>query len=232
MIAWARTAVFMVVFWGLSVPIVLGAPIAALFGTRALRWYVIGWLEFHRWSARWLVGIRIKVIGDATRRPALYAGKHQAMFETFELTRMLNAPAMMMKRELANIPVWGWVARRYGVIVVDREASAAALRQMMREGQAAIAAGRSVVIFPEGTRVVPGQRPPLRSGFAGLYRTLKLAVVPVAIDSGVLWPKHGAKRSGTITIEFGESLPPGLPRAEIEQQVHTAINRLDVEAQG
>ena len=149
------------------------------------------------------------------------------MYETLELGRMLCNPAIVMKQELASIPVWGWAARRYGVIVVDREASAGALRRMLREAKVTLAAGRSVLIFPEGTRVAPGEQPPLRAGFAGLYRGLGLPVVPVAIDSGMVWLKHGPKRPGTVTFRFGEPIPPGLPRAEIEARVHAAINALD-----
>ena len=90
---------------------------------------------FHRWCARVLLGIRVRVEGQRPDGPALYAAKHQAMFETLELQSLLDGPAMVLKEELADIPVWGWAARRYGAIVVDREASATALRQMMREAQ-------------------------------------------------------------------------------------------------
>src|SRR3546814_21052628 len=89
-----------------------------------------------------------------------------------------------MKAELARIPIWGWAARRYGIIVIDRESSGAGLRRMMREAQATLARGRSVVIFPEGTRVVPGARPPLRAGFAGLYRALGVEEIGRAAGRG------------------------------------------------
>ena len=87
--------------------------------------------------------------------------------------------------------------------------------------------GRSIVIFPEGTRVRPGESPPLRAGFAGLYRALGVPVVPVALDSGRLWPRAGAKRAGTVTFRFGAPVPPGLPRAEVEAAVHRAMNALE-----
>jgi len=158
------------------------------------------------------------------RRPH---AKHQAMFETMALAAMLDAPAVVMKRELAQIPLWGWAARRYGVIVVDRAANAKALRQMMREAKAAMAEGRSVLIFPEGTRVAPGETPPVLSGFAGLYRALGLPVVPVALDSGRLWPRRGLKRPGIVTFRFGAPIAPGLERTEAEAQVHRGINALE-----
>lgn len=222
-----RSIAFAIVFYGLSVPIVLGTPIVALFGPRVLRPYCIGWARLGVWSARHILGIRIVVEGQPAAGPALYPAKHQAMLETMAIATMLGAPAIVMKRELAQIPVWGWAARRYGVIVVDRAANAKALRQMMREAKAALGEGRSVLIFPEGTRVAPGETPPIRSGFAGLYRALGLPVVPVALDSGRLWPRRGPKRPGTVTFRFGVPIAPGLDRADVEAQVHRGINALE-----
>jgi 1-acyl-sn-glycerol-3-phosphate acyltransferase len=221
-----RNLAFILVFYGLSVPIVLGAPIAALFGRRTLIGYAVAWTRFHRWCARALLGITSRVEG-ARPEPSLYAAKHQSMFETMELVLMLDAPAVVMKAELARIPVWGWATRRYGIIAINRAGSATAMRQMMREAKAALAEGRSVLIFPEGTRVAPGDQPALKAGFAGLYRMLGLPVVPVALDSGRLWPRKGFKRPGMVTFRFGDPIPPSLPRAEAETQVHAAINVLD-----
>jgi 1-acyl-sn-glycerol-3-phosphate acyltransferase len=88
-----------------------------------------------------------------------------------------------------------------------------------------------VIIFPEGTRVAPGETPPLRAGFAGLYRALGLPVVPVAVDSGRLWGRGVVKRSGTVTFKVGETIPPGLQRDEAERRVHAAINALELAPQ-
>lgn len=228
MIAWARTLVFNFVFYGLSVPIVATVPISALFGQRAVIAHATVWTRFHRWATRVLLGIHIRVEGERPDGPALYAAKHQSMFETLELQAMLDGPAMALKQELADIPMWGWAARRYGALIVDRDASSAALRRMMREAGEAKRAGRSILIFPEGTRVPPGEQPPIKSGFAGLYALLKMPTVAVACDSGLLWPKRGPKRSGTITFRFGEVIPPGLPRDEVEKRVHAEMNALDV----
>jgi 1-acyl-sn-glycerol-3-phosphate acyltransferase len=226
-IAWARSVVFAIVFYGGSVPIVVTVPVSAMFGRRAVIAHATVWTRFHRWCARVLLGIGVRIEGERPATPALYASKHQAMFETLELERQLDGPAMALKQELADIPVWGWAARRYGALVVDREGSAAALRQMIREGKDAKAAGRSVLIFPEGTRVLPGEQPPLKSGFAGLYRMLDMPVVPVAVDSGRLLPKRGAKRAGVVTFRYGEVIPTGLSRQEVEARVHAAINALE-----
>jgi 1-acyl-sn-glycerol-3-phosphate acyltransferase len=131
-----------------------------------------------------------------------------------------------MKAELRAIPVWGAASARHGSIFVDRAGSSAMLRAMMKAAAAAAAAGRPVVIFPEGTRVGVGETPPLAAGFAGLYKMLKLPVVPIALDTGTVWPKAFVKHPGTVTLRIGDTIPPGLPRADVEARVHIAINAL------
>lgn len=225
-----RTFLFSAVFYGLSFFIVLTVPISALFGAGALRRHVHFWADTLYWSARLCLGIEVRVEGAIPDGQFLFAGKHEAMYETIALVRFLHSPAIVMKQELAAIPIWGWAARRYGMIIVDRAASAGALRNMMRDAKAALGAGRSVLIFPEGTRVLPGEKPPLKAGFAGLYRMLGLPVVPIALDTAKVWPRRGPKRPGVVTLRFGDPIPPGLPRAEIETRVHAAINVLETGA--
>lgn len=222
-----RTLLFSIVFYGLSVPIVLAAPVAALFGTRTIRRYSMAWAGLGLALAHQILGIRVAIEGNMADGPALYAVKHQSMFETLAMATLLDAPAIVMKQELARIPVWGWVARRYGVIVIDRAGSAKALRAMMKEARAAVAEGRSVVIFPEGTRTPPGEAPPLRSGFAGLYRAIHLPVVAVACETGRVWPRKGPKHPGVVTFRFGDPIPARLSREEIEAAVHRGINAFE-----
>jgi len=222
-----RTLIFSLFFYGLSVVLVLLVPLVALLGGDSLRSYAMAWVGLMTWSARWILGIRVQIEGTIPKGPVLFAGKHESLFEALELSRLLGSPATVMKRELAQIPLWGWAARRYGVIIVNRTANAAALRSMMKDARAALAQGRSVLIFPEGTRVKPGEAPALRSGFAGLYRMLDLPVVPIAVRSGHVWPKHGIKKPGVITFRFLDPIPPGLPRFEAEARVHAGINALN-----
>jgi 1-acyl-sn-glycerol-3-phosphate acyltransferase len=188
---------------------------------------VHGWTRFHAWLARHLVGIRSHLDGRIPVDPCLIAVKHQAMFETLEMVRLGHRPAVVMKKELGDLPLFGFMTRRYGSIHVERSAGAAALRTMMTEAKAAKATGRSVLIYPEGTRVRPGEEPPLRPGFAGLYRLLDLPVVPVALDSGRYWRGLRALRPGVIRIVVGDVIPAGLDRADVEARVHRAINVLD-----
>lgn len=228
MIAWTRTVVFRILFYLFSVPIVATVPVSALLGQRAVIAHANCWSRLHRVLMRLILGIRPRVVGEVPRGQYLFVSKHEAMYETLELQLILHSPAMVLKRELMRIPIWGWATTRYGSLVVDREASAKALKQLMREGRTLRESGRSVVVYAEGTRVTPGERPPLRSGFAGLYKTLDLPVVPIAVDSGTLLPKKGVKRPGVVTFLIGETIPPGLPRKEAEARVHEAINALNV----
>jgi 1-acyl-sn-glycerol-3-phosphate acyltransferase len=149
------------------------------------------------------------------------------MFETLEMVRLSGLPVIVMKKELVDIPLFGLVTRRYGVIPIERSAGAKALRNLVEQGKQAVASGRPVIIYPEGTRVRVGEAPPLKAGFAALYRALDLPVVPVAVDSGRLWGRGLIHRPGTVTFKVGETIRPGLRRDEIERQVHAAINALD-----
>ena len=226
--AFLRSLLFALLFYGWTVLAVLLSFPISLLGTRAIRGWAHDWVRFHRWGARYILGISSHVEGAPPSGAALVAVKHQSMYETMEIVLMLDQPARVLKRELADIPLWGWVVRRYGAIPVDRSAGAAALRRMLRAGAAAIEEGRPIIIFPEGTRVAPGEQPPLQPGFAGLYRALKLPVVPVAVDSGRLAPRNAfVKRPGRVTFRFGAPIPPGLGREEIEARVHAAINALE-----
>jgi 1-acyl-sn-glycerol-3-phosphate acyltransferase len=171
------------------------------------------------------------VEGEVPPGPHLIAVKHQSMYETLEMARLAQLPVIVIKRELADLPLFGWLTRRYGVIAVERSAGAKALRALVEEGRQAIASGRSVIIYPEGTRVRVGQTPPLKSGFAALYRALGLPVVPVAVDSGRLWGRGLIHRPGTMTFKVGEIIPAGLKRDELEARVHAAINALESGAQ-
>jgi 1-acyl-sn-glycerol-3-phosphate acyltransferase len=223
-----RSLLFALAFYGGTVPAVLLSFPISLFGTRAIRWWAHLWARYHRLCARFLLGVRTRVEGHPPRGACLVACKHQSMYETLEMILMLDEPATVLKRELSDIPLFGWVTRRYGVIPIDRKGGATALRGMMRAAEAAIGEGRPIAIFPEGTRVPVGETPPLQPGFAGLYRVLKLPVVPVAVDSGRLWPRgRFVKRSGIVTMRFLEPIEPGLPRDEIEARVHAAINMLE-----
>jgi 1-acyl-sn-glycerol-3-phosphate acyltransferase len=174
---------------------------------------------------RSLLGIRIKVEGKLPEGPVFVAMKHESFFEAIDIPQVVPFPGVFAKAELMRIPLWGMVGDRYGLVEVQRDQGAKALRHMIAAAKAITGEGRSLTIFPEGTRVPHGTQPPLQAGFAGVYKLLGLPVVPIAVDAGQLY-HHWLKRSGTITYRIFEAIPPGLPRAEVEGRVHTAINAL------
>ena len=184
------------------------------------------WSAFHRFCVVRLLGIRVALRGEIPSGPIIVAIKHESMFEAADLPNLLDLPVVFGKAELLDIPLWGRVADIYGVVRVEREAGAKALRAMVSAARKLSGAGRPLAIFPEDTRVPHGTQPPLQAGFAGLYKLMGLPVVPVAIDSGALYHRRW-KRRGTITYVFGETIPPHLPREEIEARVHAAINTLN-----
>ena len=223
----SRAIVYALIFYPATFLYVLACMVASLFGSKAMRSVVHAWAGLHHNLAR-LLGTRLVVQGSIPPGASLIAVKHQSMFETLEIVRLANTPVIVLKRELSAIPGFGWATRRYGVIPVDRKAGAKALREMVARGKEAVESGRPVIIYPEGTRVRPGQTPSLQAGFAGLYRALGLPVVPVAVDSGRVWGSNLPKASGTVHFVIGEPIPPGLKRDEIEDRVHSAINRLEL----
>ncbi|MBV9526980.1 lysophospholipid acyltransferase family protein [Sphingomonas sp.] len=226
-----RSLLFAAIFYPATALWVMAGIVATLFGRRPTLAVVLSWVGLFHWLARNVVGIRVSVEGTMPPDACLIAVKHQSMFETLEMVRLTRLPVIVLKRELADIPLFGWMTRRYGVIPVDRKAGAKALRELVAEGKAAAATGRPILIFPEGTRVAVGHAPPLQSGFAALYRAVGLPVVPVAVDSGRLWGRGLVKRPGVITFRVADAIPAGLKRDEIEVQVRAAINALDSTSQ-
>jgi 1-acyl-sn-glycerol-3-phosphate acyltransferase len=190
---------------------------------------VDSWSRWHRWCRRRILGIVLAVKGGLPGGPVLVALKHESFFEAIELPQIIAQPVVFAKAELMRIPFWGPAARRYGLIEVEREAGAKALRRMITAAKELTANGRPLAIFPEGTRVPHGQSAPLQSGFAGLYKLLGLPVVAVAVNSGPLYQPIW-KRQGQVDIVFSDPIPPGLPREEIEARVQAAINALNAPA--
>ena len=223
-----RSVLYAATFYPLTVLCVLVGLVMSLFGRRPTLAVVLSWVELHHLLTRHVLGIRERLEGSIPPGPHLIAVKHQSMFETLEMVRLTNLPIIVLKKELADIPLFGFMTRQYGIIAVERSAGAKALRALVAEGQTAIATGRPLIIYPEGTRVRVGQTPELKSGLAALYRALALPVVPIAVDSGRLWGRGFVHRPGTVTFRVGETIPPGLERAEIEARVHAAINALEL----
>lgn len=220
-----RSLAFYFLFYLISSLLVIGAVVAMSISKHAVRCVVQRWSNWHRWCVTRLLGIRIEVEGEPQEGPVLYAMRHESFFEAIDAPTLFRLPSVFAKRELFNIPGWGRAALFYGLVPVAREEGATALRRMIASARDKVEDGRPLVIFPEGTRVPHSSSPKLQAGFAGLYKMLRLPVVPVAVNSGPLYHRLW-KRPGTITYRFGEPIPPGLPRQEVERRVHEAINAL------
>jgi 1-acyl-sn-glycerol-3-phosphate acyltransferase len=228
LVAALRSLAFYVLFYGGSALLVVASVVAVIAQKRWLRRLVSQWGHWHLWCVEKVLGVQVVLEGTLPEGPVLIAVKHEAFFEAIDTPRLLTFPAVFAKQELFRIPGWGYSALVYGLIPVAREEGAKALRQMIATARERVEEGRPLVIFPEGTRVAHGTRPPLQAGFAGLYKLLRLPVVPIAVDSGATYHRL-IKRPGRITYKVGETIPAGLPRAEVEARVHQAINALNAD---
>ena len=161
-----------------------------------------------------VIGITQTVSGDRRlEQQVLYAVKHQSAWETIILCWLLDAPAFVLKRELLRLPIIGWFFLKTGCIPVDRSAGMRALRDIRAAGQDLAKKGRSMLIFPQGTRVAPGTDHPYEIGVFSLYQATGLSVVPVALNSCYVWPRNSwLKYPGKVTVEFLNPIEPGLDR--------------------
>jgi 1-acyl-sn-glycerol-3-phosphate acyltransferase len=178
------------------------------------------------WLLRFICGTAMEVRGHEKLLPGpvIVAAKHQAAWDTFALISLMRDPALVMKAELLSIPLYGWFCRKFELIPIQRELGPSALRQMLREARIRAAQGREILIFPEGTRKIPGSAPDYKPGIVLLYQDLKVPVCPLALNSGMFWPRHSFLRyPGTIVVEFLDSIPPGLPRHEFMERLQSTI---------
>lgn len=233
-----RSILFNVFLFGSLTVFLLGAVFLLPFPERVMERAVTGWTRVARRGLKLIVGLDHEVRGQEHMPdgPAILASKHQSAWDTMAFLWLFPRPVYVIKKELLSIPLWGWCAARCGHIPVDRAGGAGALKQMVRASRAALAKGRHVVIFPEGTRVAPGEKLPFHPGVAALYAQASVPVVPVALNSGVFWGRRSfQKRPGTIVLEFLPAIPPGLDRKtfidELERRLDTAADRLILEAQ-
>ncbi len=231
MITALRSLAYMFAFYSMSLLLVLTALLVAFVSPAAVQRVATVWAYLHRFCTRWLLGQKVRVEGELPQGDYLYIIKHESMFETIDILCLFDRPAIAAKRELFDIPLWGRVARQYGLIPIERSAGASAMRALRTAARKCVAEGRPLCLFPEGTRVPHGDAPPLKAGFAGLYALLGLPVVPIAIDSGRVSPRGSfMKQAGVITYKVGEVVPAGLDRHQAEARVHAAINALNIRA--
>lgn len=205
-----------------------------LLGTRRLNNRLIAlWARIVRLGLGPIMGIRIEVRGreHQPRGACLIAAKHQSMLDTVAPFLFLEDPCFVMKKELLHTPFIGWYGQKAGMIAVDREAHASALKGLVRDARDRLRQARELVIFPEGTRTEPGAEPDYKPGVAALYRDLEMPCHLMATNSGSHWPAHGIKfNPGVVVFEFLPPVPAGLKRGEfmreMQDRIEGASNRL------
>ena len=204
---------------------------ASVMAARHWAFMVIGGL-------RVICGVRYEVRGreNIPTGGALVAANHQSQWETIALLLVLPNPVFVLKREYFKLPIVGWWTQRAGMIGIDRKAGASALRDMRNKTRSAIAAGRQVVIFPEGTRVRLGEREDYKPGVAAMYKDADAVCTPIAHNSGYYWTHPGfMRRPGVVLVDVMPPLPPGLHRksfmVELRKTIDASAEALATEAQ-
>ncbi len=205
----------------------LGVALAALGPAEWAYFWVRTWNRGTILLLRAICGIRVEIRGREyiPDGPALVAAKHQCMFDAFTPYSQLARPCVVTKQELAKLPFIAWYMKRGGLIlVVDRDGHSKALRQMLELGRTALAEGRQLFIFPEGTRSLPGSPPDYKPGVAALYGQLDTPCVPMATNVGAHWVAGQIlRRPGVVVFEYLPPIPPGLKRAEFMQLLQSRI---------
>jgi 1-acyl-sn-glycerol-3-phosphate acyltransferase len=233
-----RSVLFNILFYlNLLVQLIAALPTLVM-----PRWGILAvarfWARTNLWLLRLICGVKVEFRGLAKIPPGplLVAAKHQSLWETFALMLILSDPAYIMKRELMWIPFFGWYAWKAGMIPVDRTKGSQALADMNACARAELARDRQIIIFPEGTRRPPGAEPRYKYGVVHLYRETGVTCLPIALNSGLFWPRRSMRRyPGIIRVEVLDPIPPGLDKEaffeRLQRDVEAATARLVAEGE-
>jgi len=235
-----RSLLFNIAFYGWTTLACIGLLWMLLLPRRQMVHVIEWYMRTIYFLERTILGLDYEVRGLENlpkQGSFILAAKHQSAWETMKLHLLINDPAVILKRELLFVPIWGWYAAKAHMIAVDRSARGRAIASMVEGARRVKSEDRPIVIFPQGTRTPVGGYLPYRVGVAVLYRELDVPIVPMALNSGVYWPRRSfRKRSGKVIVEFLPPITPGLGReaviVELEQRLEAATDRLVVEAGG
>ena len=227
-----RSVIFFFWFALVSAVICIAFLPALILPRKITVWMSRRWSALNFWGLRVIAGIAFEVRGTVPHDGVLVASKHMSMWDTLALYLVLDDPAVVLKRGLQFIPFYGWYITKAGSIAIDRSGRGSAMRKMIAAAKRALGKGRSILIFPEGTRKKPDAPPDYKPGVAALYSQLGVACVPAALNSGLFWTGF-IKRPGNIVLEFLEPIPPGLRSREfmkvLEQRIEAASHALVAE---
>jgi 1-acyl-sn-glycerol-3-phosphate acyltransferase len=207
-------------FWAIIALPTLVLPRAALL--RVASW----WAKTNIVLMRLVCGIKVEFRGaeKIPKGPLVVASKHQSMWETISLLHFFDAPFFVLKRELKRIPIFGLFLIKADMIAIDRKAGGRALMAIMKRAVEEVRHGRQFVICPEGTRTAPGAPPDYKRGVVQIYADCGVPCLPVALNSGLFWPRRTFMRyPGTLVVEFLDPIPPGLPREEFFNRLRSTI---------
>ena len=234
----ARSIVFNILFYlNLLVLLIVAIP-TLLMPPQAIIGMAKLWGRTSLWLLRVVCGTKYEFRGleRIPEGPLIVAAKHQSTWETFALLSLFKHPIFIIKRELTWIPLFGWFTIKAKMIAVDRGSGSQALSAMTVRAREVIRGGRQLFIFPEGTRRAAGAEPRYKYGVAHLYDVIGVPCVPVALNSGLFWPRRAFVRlPGTIVVEFLEPIAPGLEKKaffdRLQNEIETATARLIAEGE-
>ena len=195
------------------------------------------WGRVNLFLLRVVAGIRYEIRGreKIPRGAIIAAAKHQSAWETFALLHLFDSPTFIMKRELQWIPIFGWFTIKGRMVPIDRRKGARALAAMTERARSELGCGRQLIIFPECTRRPVDAKPAYKYGIAHLYAAEGVPCVPIALNSGVFWPRRTFLRyPGTVVVEILDPIPPGLDKEvffnRLQDGIEAATRRLVSEA--
>jgi 1-acyl-sn-glycerol-3-phosphate acyltransferase len=208
------------VFWLIVALPTLVMPRKALM--RVANW----WAQTNILLMRVICNIKVEYRGveKIPKGPLIVAAKHQSMWETISLLQFFDAPFFVLKRELLRIPLFGQYLIKANMVAIDRSSGRQALLKVVKRAGEEVRRGRQFLIFPEGTRRPAGAPPDYKAGVSLIYAGCGVPCLPVALNSGLFWPRRAFLRyPGTLVVEFLDPLPPGLPRTEFLARIQAVI---------
>jgi 1-acyl-sn-glycerol-3-phosphate acyltransferase len=226
-----RSAIFSIFvnLWGIIIPIIFLLPSFIFRSKKIADKGAKIWAIVLFWMLKKLCGINYKIIGteNISKTPCIYACKHQSMWETVIMHLIIDRPVYAYKKELEMIPFYGWFLKVMSGIKVDRKGGAKSLKSVISQTKNYLSKKQSIVIFPQGTRVpVEGsiEKYPYQAGITALYNSCDVKIVPVALNSGLFWPKGQIlKKRGTVIIEFLPAIEKGLSKEDFNKKLISEI---------
>jgi len=221
---WLRSLLFTLQAYSMMVVVALAFLPWAILDRRGAFGAIRAWTGWVRWTAGWMIGLKTEVRGQPPTGEVMIAAKHQSFFDIILIANVVPRPKFIMKKQILWTPIVGFYAKRVGCVAVDRGKRGQAIKAMVEGVKTSATEPGQLIIFPQGTRVAPGDRPPYKVGVAVLYQEIGTPVVPVACNVGVFWPRQRIYRQpGVAVIEFLPVIEPGLPLRDFLSEIETVL---------